>query len=79
MAAELKDLKRLKITNETAAWLNAESHSTGRKKHEIARDALHEIAVSKIRAAKVLASMAPAEDRTGDTQDHGRDSGARRR
>lgn len=79
MAADLKDLKRLKITDETAAWLNAEAHSTGRKKAEIARDALHEIAVAKIRAAKVLASMAPSEDRAGDTTDHGRDSGGRKR
>lgn len=79
MAADLKDLKRLKISRETAAWLDAESHSTGRKKHEIARAALHEIAVEKIHAAKVLVAMSPDEARAGDRQDHTRDIGGRRK
>lgn len=79
MADELKDLKRLKVTRETAAWLDAEAHSTGRKKHEIARDALHELAVAKIHAAKVLVAMAPGQDRGGATEDHTRDFGGRRR
>lgn len=79
MSAELDDLKRLKITAETRAWLQAESHTTGRSKQEIARDALHEIALAKIRAAKVLASLAPAEGRAGDAQGLSRDNEGRRR
>lgn len=77
MAADLDDLKRLKITAETRAWLQAESHTTGRSKQEIARDALHEIALAKIRAAKILASLAPPEGRAGDDGGHIRDSRGR--
>lgn len=71
MAADLDDLKRLKVTAETSAWLQAKAHTTGRSKQEIARDALHEIALAEIRAAKVLASLAPPEA-------HSRDTGGRR-
>jgi hypothetical protein len=78
MAADLTDLKRLDITDETRAWLNAESHVTGRSKQKIARDALHEIAVGKIRAAKVLASLAPREGHMADTKGHRRDSEGRK-
>lgn len=72
MAHGLEDLRRLKITAETRAWLQAESHTSERSMQEIARDALHEIALEKIRAAKVLSSLAPA-------QGHSRASGGRRR
>lgn len=65
MATDLDDLKRLKVTAETRAWLQAKSHSTGRTKQEIARDALHEIALTEIRAARILASLAPAEANDG--------------
>lgn len=68
MAADLHDLTRLKVTAETRAWLQAEAHTSGRSMPEIAREALHEIAVAKIRAAKVLASLAPAEVHTRDDQ-----------
>jgi hypothetical protein len=81
MAADLDDLKRLKVTAETRAWLQAEALTSGRSKQEIARDALHEIALSKIRAAKVLTALVPAEGRAGDVEGHSRDSrgqGARR-
>jgi hypothetical protein len=68
MSLDLKDLKRLKITAETIAWLESESLTTGRTKQEILRDAMHEIAVAKIRAARLLATLAPAEAISGDTQ-----------
>lgn len=61
------DLKRLKITPETDAWLQAESHTSGQSKQEIARQVLHEFAVGKIRAAKVLAALAPGDALSGDT------------
>lgn len=70
MSADLGDLKRLKITAETRAWLAAEAHSSGRSQQEIARDALHEIAVGRIHAAKVLVSMAPSEGHAGDSERH---------
>lgn len=73
MAADLDDLKRLKVTAETRAWLQAKSLSSGRTKQEIARDALHEIALAEIRAARVLASLAPTERRVGDAEGHRRD------
>lgn len=72
MSADLDDLKRLKVTAETRAWLQAEAHTTGRSKQEIARDALHEIALAKIRAAKVLASLAPDEGHNGDVRGRNR-------
>lgn len=74
MAADLDDLKRLRITPETRAWLQAKAHTTGRSKQEIARDALHEIAVAEIRAAKVLASLAPAEAHVVTAEGNRRDS-----
>jgi hypothetical protein len=70
MAADLGDLKRLKITAETRAWLQAEAHSTGKSHQEIARDQLHAIALERIRAAKVLVSLSPAEGHSGDGQGH---------
>jgi hypothetical protein len=68
MSAELKDLKRLKISAETRAWLQAEALSTGRSHQEIARDMLHSVAVEKIRAAKVLMALAPPEGHGGDSR-----------
>lgn len=73
MSADLGDLKRLKITTETRAWLAAEAHSSGRTQQEIARDALHEIATRRIHAARVLVSMTGAEGRGGDGEGHNYD------
>jgi hypothetical protein len=70
MAAELGDLKRLKISAETRAWLQAEAHTTGRSQQEIARDVLHDVALQKIHAARVLASLAPADAHAGATRGH---------
>lgn len=39
MSADLADLKRLKVTAETRAWLAATSRSTGKSQQEIARAA----------------------------------------
>lgn len=68
MSLDLNDLKRLKITAETMAWLEAESRTTGQTKQEILRDAMHTIAVQKIHAAKLLAALAPVEGSSGDTR-----------
>jgi hypothetical protein len=68
MSTELGDLKRLKISRETRAWLQAEAHSTGKSQQEIARDTLHAVALEKIRAARVLASLAPADGHSGDAE-----------
>jgi hypothetical protein len=78
VSADLRDLKRLKISDQTRAWLTAEAHRTGRSKQEIARDALHEIALEKIHAAKVLMAMVADEAPVGDIGDHSRDSQGRR-
>jgi predicted DNA-binding protein len=72
MSLDLVDLKRLKITPETAAWLEAESRTSGRTKQEILREAMHQLAIEKIHAAKVLSALAPAEGIS-------RDGGGRRR
>lgn len=77
MSADLHDLKRLKVSAETRAWLTAEAHRTGRSQHEIARDALHELALEKIHAAKVLLSLSPSEGRTGDGRAHAGDGRGR--
>ena len=66
MSAELGDLKRLKITARTLAWLQAEAHSSGRSMHEIAREALDQIAAQKIHAARVLIALAGSEGRDGE-------------
>jgi len=72
MSADLADLKRLKVTRETRIWLASKSHSTGIPKHEIARDALHEIAARELHAARVMVAMADSEDRARASEDHSR-------
>lgn len=67
MSLDLKDLKRLKITAETIAWLESESRITGKTKQEILRDAMHQLACDKIHAARLLAALAPAEALSGDS------------
>lgn len=71
MSADLADLKRLKVTAETRAWLTAAARISGKSQQEIARDALHSLAVKEIHAAKVLVRLAPDEALD-------RDSGGRR-
>lgn len=72
MSLELADLKRLKVTAETRAWLTAKARTSGKSHQELARDALHELAVREIHAAKVLARLAPDRDIDGDTQGRAR-------
>lgn len=79
MAADLNDLKRLKVTAETAAWLQARAHSSGRSKQEIARDALHSLAVQELDAARVMNALDPREARAGAAEGHSRDIGGRRK
>lgn len=61
MSSDLFDLKRLKITRETRAWLQGVAHQTGRPQQEIARDALHERALAELDRAKVLHNLDPRE------------------
>lgn len=68
MSLDLIDLKRLKITAETSAWLESESRITGRSKQDILRDTVHQIAVEKIHSARLLAALAPVEANSGDTR-----------
>jgi hypothetical protein len=70
MSAELGDLKRLKITAETQAWLQAEAKKTGKSQQEIARDVLHGIALEQIRGARLLLALAPPQAHAGDGQAH---------
>lgn len=66
MSLDLIDL-RIKITPETAAWLEAESRLTGKPKQEILRDLAHSIALEKISGANLLAALAPREGHGGAT------------
>ena len=79
MSLDLKDLKRLKITAETDAWLTAESRSTGKSKQDVLRDAAHAIALEKIHAARLLSALAPSDGQAGDTPGNRGDAGGRRR
>jgi hypothetical protein len=72
MSLDLVDLKRIKITAETAAWLEAESRETNRSKQEILRDEMHKIALAAKRKARLLLALSPDEG-------HSRDSEGRRK
>lgn len=63
---ELGDLKRVKLTEETLAWLEAESKSTGKTRQEILRDTMHELAMQQKRKAKLLLALWPREGHSGD-------------
>lgn len=77
MAADLFDLKRLKVTAETRAMLQAKAMRTGKSQQEIARDLLHGIALEELDAARVLYALDPREARGGDAEGHSRDGGGR--
>ena len=79
MSLDLEDLKRLKITAETRAWLTAESHITGRSTQEIARDVLHAKAMDRIHAAKVITALASGEAYVRDGRVHLGDTQGRRK
>lgn len=77
MAADLVDLKRLKITADTRAWLTAEAHVSGRSAQDIVRDVLHAKAQEKIHAAKVITALADGEAFVRDGRVHLRDGRGR--
>lgn len=79
MSHDLFDLKRLKITRETRAWLQGVAHKTGHSQQEIARDALHERALDELDAAKVLHNLDPREGLFRDLEGQSGDSRGRRR
>ena len=67
MSEDLRDIKRLKITEATALWLEAEFRfDPSRSKQEILRDALHELALREQRRGRLLAALAPAEGTSRD-------------
>lgn len=71
MSLDLCDLKRLKITAETRAWLSAEARRTRRSPQEIAREALHTIALDRIAGAKVLVALVLGKGHFGDARGRG--------
>lgn len=68
MSADLLDLKRLKITAETRAWLTAEVSRTGQSAQEVARDVLHQFALEKIEGARLLLALSPGQGHNGDSR-----------
>lgn len=77
MSLPLKDIGKAKITAETDAWLTHKARHTGRTKHELLRDALHEMAVREIHAAKLLIALADGEGLVGERRNRaGEDRGS---
>lgn len=70
MSLPLDDLKRLKITNETLAYLESEARESGRTKQEVLRDVMHSIAIAAKRKAKLLLALSPDEGNEGTTGGH---------
>lgn len=68
MSADLADLKRLKITPRTRAWLTAETLNTGRSAQDIVRDLLDAKAGQAIHGAKILTALAEGEGHSRDDQ-----------
>lgn len=66
MSLDLKDLKRVKLTAETLAWLESEARDSNRSKQEILRDEMHAIAVAAKRKARLLLALSPDEGNSGD-------------
>lgn len=60
------DFKRLEITAETRAWLDAESRITGKKPQKIVRELLHERALKEIAAARLLTALAGTAGTSAD-------------
>lgn len=72
MSLPLDDLKRLKITNETMAYLESEARESGRTKQEVLRDEMHKIALVALRKAKLLIALSPDEGNERDSGGRGR-------
>jgi len=61
------DLKRLKLTDASKAWLEAECQlNPGKSPQEIVRAVLHEIALEKLRGASVFVGVAARRGIRGD-------------
>jgi hypothetical protein len=72
MKAEF-DLKRLKLTEATQAWIEAEcAINPAKTPQEIVRSVLHEIALEKLRGASVFVGVAARRGIRGD--DEGRNT-----
>jgi hypothetical protein len=70
VSLDLVDLKRLKITPRTRAWLQSEAIRSGKSQQDVARDFLDSVAADHIHAATVLMALAPSEGHSGATQGH---------
>lgn len=70
MSKPKADLKRLRISAETRAWLQAEATSSGKSQQEIVRSVLHEMALKKIHAANLLSALATAEGHKRAAEGH---------
>lgn len=68
MSLDLDDLKRLRVTKETMAYLESEARESGRTKQEVLRDEMHKIALIALRKAKLLLALAPGEAHSRDTE-----------
>lgn len=67
MSLDLIDIGKLKITQDTADWLESEVRDNpSRSKQEILRDTLHEIAQRALRKARVLVALSAASGNGGD-------------
>lgn len=65
------DIKRLKLTEATQAWLEAEVAKHPEKTpQEIVRDRLHSFALREIRSATVLSGIAARRGIRGDEEGH---------
>lgn len=73
MSSDLFDLKRLKVTSETRAWLQAKAMRTGKSQQEIAREALHEKALQELDDARVMVALDPRKAHIGDVGGHSGD------
>lgn len=70
MSEDLADLKRLKITPRTRAWLTAETLNTGRSAQDIVRDYLDAKAGAAIHGAKILTALADGQAHVRDGAVH---------
>jgi uncharacterized protein YceH (UPF0502 family) len=66
MSGGLVDVKRLRITQDTDAWLEAEHRRTGKKKVEILRETLDALAKREISAANLLVALARSKGNRED-------------
>ena len=61
MAVDLKDIGKVKVTEETHAWLTAESMFTRRPMAEIVRDVLHDVVVRDLERGRLVEAQLKAQ------------------